>query len=97
MQKSMEQKAEKQQRKINETKIGFTEKINNKIDKPPARGIKREYESYQYQEQQKGHHLRFYRIIKDYYKKYYANKLNKLDKMDKFLEIYKFINLRSSK
>ena len=33
-------------------------------------------------------------VIKEYYKKLYANKLGNLGEMDKFLEAYKLIKLR---
>ena len=33
------------------------------------------------------------RIIRDYYKKLYSNKLDNLEEMDKFLEIYNFLRL----
>ena len=34
------------------------------------------------------------RIIREYYKKLYANKLDNLEEMDKFLETYKLSKLK---
>ena len=33
------------------------------------------------------------RIIREYYKKLYANKLDNLEEMDKFLETYNFLKV----
>ena len=77
--------------KINKTKSWFLEKIN-KIDKPLARLIKRKREKTQINRirSEKGEvtsdTTEIQRIIKNYYKQLYANKMDNLEKMDKFLE-----------
>ena len=79
--------------KINETKSWFFEKIN-KIDKPLARLIKRIRERTRINKirNEKGEFTmdttEIQRIIRDYYKQLYANKMDNLKEMDKFLERY---------
>ena len=77
--------------KINKTKSWFFEKIN-KIDKPLARLIKKKREKSQISRirNEKGEvttgTAEIQRIMRDNYKKLYANKINNLEEMDKFLE-----------
>ena len=79
--------------KIKETKSWFFEKIN-KIDKPLARLIKKKREKSQINRirNEKGKvttdTAEIQRIVKDYYKQLYANKMDNLEEMDKFLERY---------
>ena len=79
--------------KINKTKSWFFEKIN-KIDKPLARLIKKKMERTQSNtiRNEKGEVTmdtkEIQRIISDYYKRLYANKMDNLEEMDKFLERY---------
>ena len=74
--------------KINKTKTWFFEKIN-KIDKPLARVIKKKREKTQINRirNEKGEvttdTAEIQRIMKDYYKKLYANKIDNLEEMDK--------------
>ena len=84
---------------INKTKRWFFEKIK-KIDKPLARLIKKKRERTQIsrirneigevttdiEEIQK--------IMRDYYKQLYANKMDNLEEMDKFLERYNLPRLK---
>ena len=69
------------------------EKIN-KIDKPLARLIKKKREKTQISgiRNEKGEvttdTAEIQRIMRDYYKQPYANKLDNLEKMDKFLEMH---------
>ena len=76
---------------INETKSWLFEKIN-KIDKPLARLIKKKRESIQISKirNEKGEvtmdTTEMQRIIRDYYKQLYTNKMDNLEEMDKFLE-----------
>ena len=84
--------------KINKAKSWFVEKIN-KIDKPLARLIKKQREKNQINKirNENGEittdNTEIQRIIRDYYKQLYANKMDKLEKMDKFLEKYNFPKL----
>ena len=77
--------------KINKTKSWFFEKIN-KIDKPLARLIKKKGEKTQINRirDEKGEvttdTAEIQRIMSDYYKQLYANKMDNLEEMDKFLE-----------
>ena len=77
--------------KLNETKSWFFEKIN-KIDKTLARLIKRKREKTQINRirNEKGEVTtdcaEIQRIMRDYYKQLYANKMHNLEEMDKFLE-----------
>ena len=84
--------------KINKTKSWFCEKIN-KIDKPLARLNKEKRERMQINKirNEKGEittdTVEIQRIIRDYYKQLYANKMDNLEEMDKFLERYNFPRL----
>ena len=77
--------------KINKTKSWFFEKTN-KIDKPLATLIKKKSEKTQINRirNEKGEVITdtadIQRIMKDYYKQLYANKMNNMEGMDKFLE-----------
>ena len=79
--------------KINKTKSWFFEKIN-KIDKPLARLIKKNREKTQINRitNEKGEATtdtaEIKRIMRDYYKQLYANKMDNLEEMDKFLEMH---------
>ena len=79
--------------KINKTKSWFFEKIN-KIDKPLARLInkKREKTEINRIRNEKGKvttdTAEMQRIMRDYYKQLYANKMDNLEEMDKFLQIH---------
>ena len=74
--------------KINETESQFSEKIN-KIDKPLARLIKKNRKRTQINKirNERGDVImdnrETQRIIRDYYKKPYANKMDNLKEMDK--------------
>ena len=76
--------------KINESKSCFIQNIN-KIDKLLARFIKEKRETIQINKVRikKGEFTvsttDMQRIIKNYYKQLYANKMNSLEEMDKFL------------
>ena len=79
--------------KINKTKSWFFEKIN-KIDKPLARLIKNKREKTQISRirNEKGEvttdTAEIQRVMRDYYKQLYANKMDNLEEMDKFLEMH---------
>ena len=78
--------------KINKTKSWFFEKIN-KIDKPLARLIKKKREKTQINRIRNEKEVTtdtadIQRIMSDYYKQLYANKMDNLEEMDKFLERY---------
>ena len=77
--------------KINKTKSWFFEKIN-KIDKPLPRLIKKKTEETQINRirNEKGEvttdTAEIQKIMRDYYKQLYPNKMDNLEEMDKFLE-----------
>ena len=77
--------------KINKTKSWFFEKIN-KIGKPLARLIKKKREKIQINRirNEKGevttNTTEIQRIMREYYKQLYGNKMYNLEEMDKFLE-----------
>ena len=82
--------------KINKTESWFFEKIN-KIDKPLARLIKKKREKTQINRirNERGEvttdTAEIQRIMRDYYKQLYANKMDSLEEMDKFLEMHSFL------
>ena len=84
--------------KINKTKSWFFEKIN-KIDKPLARLTKKKRERMQINKIRNEKveittdTTEIQRIIRDYYKQVYANKMDHREEMDKFLERYNFPRL----
>ena len=84
--------------KINKTKSWFFEKIN-KIDKPLARLIKKKREKTQINRirNEKGQvttdTAEIQKIMRDYYKQLYANKMDNLEEMDKFLENQNLLRL----
>ena len=77
--------------KINKTKTWLFKKIN-KIDKPLARVIKKKSEETQINRirNEKGEvttgTAEIQRIMRNYYKQRYENKMDNLEEMDKFLE-----------
>ena len=84
--------------KINKIKSCFFEKIN-KIDKPLDRLIKKKREKTQINRirNEKGKittdTAEIQRIMRDYYKQLYANKMDNLEEMDKFLEMHNVLRL----
>ena len=84
--------------KINKTKSWFFEKIN-KIDKSLARLTKKKREKTQINRvrNEKGEvttdTAEIQRMLRDYCKQLYANKMDNLEKMDKFLEKHKLLRL----
>ena len=84
--------------KINKTKSWFFEKID-KIDKPLARLIKKKREKTQINRirneigEVTTDTAEIQRIMRDYYKQLYANKMGNLEEMDKFFNIRKSINV----
>ena len=83
---------------INKTKSWFFEKINQ-IDKPLARLIKKRREKTQINRirNEKGEvttdTAEIQRIMRDYYRQLYANKMDNLEEMDKFLEKHNLLRL----
>ena len=79
--------------KNNKTKSWFFEKIH-KIDKPLARLIKKKREKTQInrirneKEEVTTDTAEIQRVMRDYYKQLYANKMDNLEEMDKFLEMH---------
>ena len=77
--------------KINKTESWFFEKIN-KVDKPLARLIKKKRKKNQLnkirneKEEVTTDNAEIQRIIRDYYKQLYGNKMDNLEEMDRFLE-----------
>ena len=84
--------------KINKTKSWFFEKIN-KIDKPLARLVRKKRVRMQINKirNEKGEittdTAEIQRIMRDYYKQLYTNKMDNHEEMDKFLERYNFPRL----
>ena len=84
--------------KVNNTISWFFEKIN-KIDKPLATLIKKRREKTQINtiRNEKGEvttdTAEKQRIMRDYYKQLYANKMDNLEEMDKFLEKHNLLRL----
>ena len=83
--------------KINKTKSWFFEKIN-KIDKPLARLIKKKREKMQINRIRNEKEVttdtaEIQRIMRDYYKQLYANKMDNLEEMEKISEKYNFPRL----
>ena len=92
---------QKQTKKINETKSCFFEKIN-KIDTPLARLIRKKRERAQINTIRNEKEVitdttETQRIIRDYYKQLYTNKMDNLEEMDKFLEMYSLPKLSQKK
>ena len=79
--------------KITKTKSWFSEKIN-KIDKPLVRLTKKKRENTQINRIRNEKRevtidtAEIQRIMRDYYKQLYANKMDNLEEMDKFLETH---------
>ena len=84
--------------KMNKTKSWFFEK-KTKIDKPLARLIKKKMEKTQINRirNEKGEVTidiaEIQRIMRDYYKQLYDNKIDNLEEMDKFLEKHNLLRL----
>ena len=88
--------------KINKTRSWFFEKIN-KIAKPLAKLTKKKWEKTQINRirNEKGEVTtdiaEIQRIMRDYYKQLYANKMDNLEEMDKFLEKHNLPRLNRKK
>ena len=84
--------------KINKTKSWFFEKTN-KIDKPLARLVKKKREKTQINRirNEKGEVTtdteEIQRIMREYYKQLYANKIDNLEEMEKLLEKHNLLRL----
>ena len=84
--------------KIKKTKSWFFEKVN-KIDKPLVRLVRKKRERTQINKirNEKGEvttdTTEIQRILRDYYKQLYANKMDYLEEMGKFLERYILLRL----
>ena len=82
---------------INETKSWFFEKIH-KIDKPLARltmkkRVKTQINKVLNEKEVATNPTEMKRIIRDYYKQHYTNKMYNSEEMDKFLERYNLLRL----
>ena len=82
---------------INKTKSWFFEKVN-KIGKPLARLIKKKREKTQINRTRNEKEVttdtaEIQRIMKDYHKQLYANKMDNLEEMDKFSEKHSLLRL----
>ena len=88
--------------KINKTKSWFFGKIN-KIDKTLASLIKKKREKTQINRihiekaEVTANIAEIQRIMRDYYKQLYANKMDNLEEMDKFLEMHNLPRLNQGK
>ena len=84
--------------KINKTESWFFEKIN-KVDKSLARLIKKKRKKNQLnkirneKEEVTTDNAEIQRIIRDYYKQLYGNKMDNLEEMDRFLEKFNLLRL----
>ena len=83
--------------KINKTKISFFKKMN-KIDTPLARRFKKKREKTQInrirnEKEVTTETAEIQRIMRDYYKQLYANKMDNLEEMNKFLEKHNLLRL----
>ena len=83
--------------KISKTKSWFFEKIN-KIDKPLARLIRKKEEKTQInrirnEKREVTDTAEIKRIMRDYYKQQYDQKMENLEEMDKFLEKHNILRL----
>ena len=83
--------------KINETKGWYSVK-RNKIDKPLVRLMKKKRERAQINKSRNERGevtmdtTEMQRIIRDYYKQLYDNRMDNLEEMDKFLERYNLLS-----
>ena len=80
--------------KMNKTKSWFFEKLN-KIDKPLARLIKKRIQINRIRNEKEvtTDTEEIQRIMRDYCKQPYANKMDHLEEMDKFLEKHNLLRL----